>query len=243
MQMQLKKNHYPHVRIQKLLSACAKDYNLVDFSNEDRFGDSVKIFPRFNCPKNLNNFSVIGSCNSLVCILNHDCLFRNHNNLYEFLIWNPSIIKYKKLPLEPVDDEHKRILRLHLGFGYDPVNNDYKVLRIVDFWDLEYFEVKVYSMQAHSWRRVEDRWPCNWESRISWWQWPCHRESRISSRPAFSNGVIHWLVESITGARSLVTFDLITKKFELQTVPFKLQWCTGLQVLGGSLCVSQHTEA
>jgi hypothetical protein len=67
-----------------------------------------------------------------------------------------------------VDDEHKRILRLHLGFGYDHVNNYYKVLRIVDFWDLEYFEVKVYSMKAHSWRRVEDRWPCKRESRISW---------------------------------------------------------------------------
>jgi hypothetical protein len=66
------------------------------------------------------------------------------------VIWNLLIKKHKKLPIEPVDDTHK--LRLHVAaFEYDPVNDDYKVLRIdcqqflnSDDWALEALEVMVY---------------------------------------------------------------------------------------------------
>jgi hypothetical protein len=79
-----------------------------------------------------------------------DCLDCIGDSDYEFVIWNLLIKKHKKLPIEPVDDTHK--LRLHVAaFEYDPVNDDYKVLRIdcqqflnSDDWALEALEVMVY---------------------------------------------------------------------------------------------------
>lgn len=42
------------------------------------------------------------------------------------------------------------------GFGYDHVNDDYKVLRIAQFWDEVVDEVKVYNLKSNSWRRIKD---------------------------------------------------------------------------------------
>ncbi|XP_062166897.1 F-box protein CPR1-like [Alnus glutinosa] len=227
-----------------------KDYYSVNFSDEDRsFGERVKIFPPFIWrQENLNHpsASVIGCCNSLVCIRKYDD---------EVVIWNPSIKKYKKLPNEPdLDhDKHSQIIsafgydpvRLNLAFGFDPVNNDYKVLKIVfvesvkpDNWGLEPqwaieimdpIEIMVYSLKSHSWRRVEDQWPYKEESFI------------CSGPPAFSNGVFHWLVMSAPGVRTLLTFDLTTEKFGVQTFPFESYLNVAFEVLGGSLCVSGNT--
>lgn len=49
-------------------------------------------------------------------------------------IWNPLIRKYTKLPREPVEKpsgfEHSTRT---FAFGHDPQNDDYKVLRVVEF--------------------------------------------------------------------------------------------------------------
>jgi hypothetical protein len=50
-----------------------------------------------------------------------------------------------------------------LAFGYDPVSDDYKVVRVVKFYKnqkisaFDSFEVNVYSLRAHSWRRAQGR--------------------------------------------------------------------------------------
>jgi F-box interacting protein len=214
-----------------------QDYYLVDFSNGDRFGKPVKIFPPFFRPGNLSHTSVVGCCNGLICIQKHNCLDCIGDSDYEFVIWNPLIKKHKKLPFEPVDDTHK--LRLHATFGYDPVNDDYKVLRIEcgqflnsDDWALEAVEVKVYSLKAHSWRRVED-------------QLPYKEESFILSESAFLNGAFHWLVERESGPWTLLAFDLPTEKFGVQTIPFQpfdVNLKVSLEVLGGSLCIFAGTD-
>jgi F-box interacting protein len=151
------------------------------------------------------------------------------------VIWNPSIRKHKKVPFEPVDDKlDKQVVRFNLAFGYDPVNNDYKVLRIVIF-DLEsktksLEEVKVYSLKAHSWRRVKDQLPS--------------KEPFIISSPqsVFTNGAFHWLVKSITRAMTLLTFNLTTEKFGVQKLPFKPNLFAKLEVLEGLLCISAYTR-
>ena len=79
---------------------------------------------------------------------------------FEIVIWNPSIKKYKSLPFEPIEDN---LLEQSLAFEDDPVNNDYKDLVAV-FVTIDYrmkpLEIMIYSLKAHSWRRVEDQWPC-----------------------------------------------------------------------------------
>jgi hypothetical protein len=51
------------------------------------------------------------------------------------VIWNPFIRKYKKLSIEPIQISSGFIGHAHpkLVFEYDPVNEDYKVVRIVKF--------------------------------------------------------------------------------------------------------------
>jgi F-box interacting protein len=220
-----------------------KNYYSVNFSNEDRFGEPVKIFPPLiRRRKNLyhTSISVIGCCNSLVCIRKYD-QYRGSNQV---AIWNPSIKKHKQLPSEPDLDNDKHSL-FNFAFGYDPVNNDYKVLKTafvknvkLDNWGLEPSwanaimqpkKIMVYSLKSHSWRRVEYQWPYKEESFI------------YSGPPVFSNGTFHWLVNSAPGISTLLTFDLTTEKFGVQTFPFESYLHVELEVLGGSLCVSGNT--
>jgi F-box interacting protein len=223
-----------------------KNFFLVKFSSEE-LGKFVKIYSPFYAQENLNDClvsSMIGCCNGLVCIRKYD--YCNP----EILIWNPSIHKYKKLPFEHkqlIADARYNPLQLNIAFGYDSVNNDYKVLRIVflevikwlDEWDdqvqrhrksVEPFEITVYSLKSHSWRKVED-------------QWPYEDESFIRSGPAFSNGAFYWLVTSVpVSTTTLLTFDLTTEKFGVRKFPLEWYLKVTLEVLGGTLCVSATTN-
>ncbi|XP_059441997.1 F-box/kelch-repeat protein At3g06240-like [Corylus avellana] len=193
------------------------NYYLVNFSDQP-----VKVFPPFYQPLfRLQYISsvtkIIGCCNGLVCI---------HGGKYnKTLIWNPSIRKCKKLPFEPTVHAG-RPLEKAFAFGYDPVNNDYKVL-----WIGEEFEVKLYSLNAHSWRRVEDQWP--------------YKDSKTFSNPVYLKGAFYWLVKSTAaGGIRLLAFNLTDEKFQKHALPvpdeveplsFK-----SLKALGGSLLVSKY---
>ncbi|XP_062160995.1 F-box/kelch-repeat protein At3g06240-like [Alnus glutinosa] len=182
-----------------------RDYYLVNFSDEDRFGKPVEIFPPFHHPEIFT--SIINCCD---------------------------VLKIQDITFEPIiialgfHGLHKQPT---FAFGYDPVNNDYKAVRIVVFVGLtnEVGEVKVYSLKAHSWRRVEDRRPC--------------KNSLLSFEMAFSNGALHWLVDVWVDERyrrRVIAFDLTTEKFQDHTPPIESDsnYIGTLEVLGGSLCVS-----
>jgi F-box interacting protein len=116
------------------------------------------------------------------------------------------------------------------AFGYDPVNNDYKVVRIVVFVGLTNevgeVKVKVYSLKAHSWRRIEDKRPC--------------KNSLLSFEMVFSNGALHWcglmngteggLLHSISPPRNSKTIRLQLNQIRIILALWRF--------LGGSLCVS-----
>ncbi|XP_074352814.1 F-box protein CPR1-like [Apium graveolens] len=100
--------------------------------------DPVKTF--------LSGAEFIDSCNGLVCLL------RNNNYI---LLWNPATRKCRELPsptniplpIRPVE-------RYIIGFGYDQVNDDYKVVRFADtrIWGMM---VTVYSLKFNSWTQAE----------------------------------------------------------------------------------------
>jgi F-box interacting protein len=210
------------------------EYYLGNASSENGFGEPVKIIPPFNRSENHKFTSILGCCNGLVFI---------HKTRFEMVIWNPSIKKHKKIPFEPLDDNHKHYLLdlddiysddgFNFGFGYDPVNKDFKVLRIVEFRKSSTpiaVEVKIYSLKANSWKRVED-------------QWPFKEPFNNLHHPAFTNGALHWLGDGPTGPNTiLLTFDLTTEKFGVQTVPLKTLCISDLQAVGDSLCVCAYNE-
>lgn len=99
---------------------------------------------------------VFGSCNGLIAL---------SNSMSELALYNPSTRKLHRLPVSPVEHPAGGGIRGYIfyGFGYDSVNDDYKVVRMVQFRrdeddDIGCFfpyEVKVYSLRTDSWKRVE----------------------------------------------------------------------------------------
>ncbi|KAK1367158.1 F-box domain-containing protein [Heracleum sosnowskyi] len=73
----------------------------------------------------LSDTGVVGTCNGL------HCLFKIVEA--DMFLWNPATRKCKKLPRAPTD--FRRPFEFNWsslsGFGYDAVNDDYKVLRIL----------------------------------------------------------------------------------------------------------------
>ncbi|GLT73196.1 hypothetical protein SLA2020_450700 [Shorea laevis] len=212
-----------------------QEYYSVRFNEDGQFDRPVKI------PQPLRDLThIVGYCNGLVCIQKGGGLAFIPNGKEEIVIWNPWIRKYKKLPIEPIQSPYgfSEYRMPQLALGHDPVNDDYKVLRVVQFHKgYSYpsaFEVKAYSLRAHSWRRVEDEWP--------------YKESLIStnSGAASFNGALHWLVIPVTDeeplSQTLVAFNLATEKFRVYTLPVQTRTCLVLEVLAGRivLCVCQN---
>ncbi|KAM7523253.1 hypothetical protein LguiA_013155 [Lonicera macranthoides] len=96
----------------------------------------------------VNGPTIIGSCNGLLCLTNTD--------EYIFLL-NPTTSKYWKSAVCRIPLGVKYIV---FGFGYGDAKDDYKVVRMVQFYgkDKESFraEVSVYSLKSNSWRRIGD---------------------------------------------------------------------------------------
>jgi hypothetical protein len=98
-------------------------------------------------------------------------------------------------------------------------------VRVVKFYKnrkisaFDRFEVKVYNLRAHSWRRVEDKCPLkNLTINIS-------RRPRVVSLVSL-NGAVHWLVTTGIVGLSLpqttlvvVAFNLAIEKFQVYKLP------------------------
>ncbi|KAK1398925.1 hypothetical protein POM88_008788 [Heracleum sosnowskyi] len=125
---------------------------------------------------------VVGSYNGIICLSN-----RFGNVVY---LWNPSIRKCRKIPI-PGD---LLIIKspIKIGFGYDSISNDYKVLRIV-FGEKDDIVpvVRVYSANADLWR--EFRAPI-----LKSWKFASHLQTKI-----VVNGVLYF-----DGGDELISFDL-----------------------------------
>ncbi|CAL5442270.1 unnamed protein product [Camellia sinensis] len=85
-------------------------------------------------------FYAIGYAKGLFCLFEQD----------RFFLWNPSIRKSMAMPKPTI----KVAFHRH-GFGFDPRNNDYKVVRIVNFYptmEAPTTHIEVYSLNAGSWK-------------------------------------------------------------------------------------------
>jgi F-box interacting protein len=207
------------------------NHYLLNFSDENQ---PVEVFPPLYHPEDLLYHSkIIDCCNGLVC-------FRNRDG-NETVIWNPSIRKYKKLPLEPTGRDlipYCGFAIPHFAFGYDLVNGDYKFIKIMQYFkyvkglhQIKRHQIKsdidvyVYSLKAHSWRRLEDEWP--WKDLI------------FGAGPVYLNNAFHWLVRTMTGGIHLIAFHLTTEKFRQEDAQLP-DLVESLEAWGGSLCVSTY---
>ncbi|XP_074362777.1 F-box protein CPR1-like [Apium graveolens] len=101
------------------------------------------------------SFEIVCSCNGLVCISN-----RATNVIY---LGNPMTRRFKKLPppSDKLDDEY-----CLLGFGFDDISNDYKILRVsvlykmedVDDADDDGYDVLFCVLRAEMYSENDDSW-------------------------------------------------------------------------------------
>ncbi|KAM7528799.1 hypothetical protein LguiB_032209 [Lonicera macranthoides] len=200
-----------------------KDGDSLYSINLDSLDNAVRLNPPLNLYKqSANGITIIGSCNGLLCLTNTD--------EYIFL-WNPTTSKYWKSALcrIPLGVEY-----VVFGFGYDDAKDDYKVVRMVQFYgkDKESFrsEVSVYSLKSDSWRRIGD--------------FPYYLSyERVSG--VLASGALHWVVsrkrrrlERFSGDL-IVAFDLRSEEYSLVPQPeYSIKnFDMKVDVLEGCLCV------
>ncbi|XP_057447492.1 F-box/kelch-repeat protein At3g23880-like [Lotus japonicus] len=96
----------------------------------------------------INIDQIVGSCNGIVCVANH----QNFT-----LFWNPFTRRFKKSP--PL--ENPNILGYTVyGFGYDYFADSYKVVAVFCFeggevWFYHRTQVKVHTLGTNCWRRIQ----------------------------------------------------------------------------------------
>ncbi|XP_074312827.1 F-box protein CPR1-like [Silene latifolia] len=146
--------HRNSLSIEKLLIFIGDDYSFYSVSLETLELAAIKIpfssaWERFSRRKN-----IVGSCNGLLlCIC-------DESSVSEALLINPSTLPCKKVPKLEVPQQ---CLYLSYGFGFDFVNDDYKIVRIAHFlgvrgdgtrWEVMNVSVGVYSLKFDTWKLV-----------------------------------------------------------------------------------------
>lgn len=163
-----------------------------------------------------------GSCNGLLLLQRDD----------DICLLNPSTKKFVNLPYFPVEysdcDDDDYLEKENYGLGYDLINDDYKVVKIVEFRDEggEWVgsKTRVYSLKSNSWGRIRDFPYCLPENRPMW--------------GAFVGGALHTNV--LKNLELIVGFDLSREDYFLVPLPECFDKEVGslhVMVLGGCLCL------
>lgn len=193
-----------------------EDVDSLRDSTPAKVADPVKTF--------LSGAKFVGSCNGLVCLYNSE--------RHEILLWNPATRKCKKLPMP-----QKNILigSSVIGFGYDHVTDDYKVVRTVDS-QVSGIMVSVYSLHNNLWKRAETI------------------TNRLRLTGPFGvcvNGSSYWLAKNddyfysdYSGSGFIVAFDLRVEKHRELPFPSDVDEGSsngiGLIVFDRSVCLIDH---
>ncbi|XP_056689902.1 F-box protein CPR1-like isoform X2 [Spinacia oleracea] len=168
---------------------------------------------------------VLGSCNGLLCLSNGE-----KHGINGTVVYNPVTRKSRQVPASkikiPYGYEH-----LIYGFGYDLVNDDCKVVRVIQYStnrpDSYDSEVKVFSLKASSWRKVQD--------------FP--REYLLCYRRrwgVYVNGCLNWMATlKPDESKLIVSFDLCSEVYKAVLLP---KYSAGevhltVEVLGQCLCL------
>ncbi|XP_059670006.1 F-box/kelch-repeat protein At3g23880-like [Cornus florida] len=143
-------------------------------------------------------FEIIGSCNGLLCIVhcNNDC-----GSAIGVYLWNPTIQKLMRLPPARLSSLLQGLIRQTMGFGFDPVTDDYKVVRIVYPGDRTLPQVDIFSLRTGRWRNISH----------------LGLQYTISdlAPQACLNGAVHWLAEGWV----IVSFHMGNEVFSEIVVP------------------------
>ncbi|XP_050218357.1 F-box protein At3g07870-like [Mercurialis annua] len=200
-----------------------KEHYSIHFDNQ-----SLQTHMRFNSPvlecENINlYFRVIGSCKGMICLADDLAIFT-----YTYVLWNPLIRKFKRLPVPNFTFETHGDFDAFIGFGFDSVGSDFKLLRFVMLRALEGSEkpqprVEVFSLNTGVWKDITGIAP--------------KYEIVGKGTQAFVNGFIHFM--GYRGHRNVILrFHVEDEVFQRIKLPDSLVYGLGTQ-----MCVSRYKES
>ncbi|KVH93642.1 F-box associated domain, type 1 [Cynara cardunculus var. scolymus] len=147
-----------------------------------------------------NDCCIVGSCNGLLCLFHHE--------IGTIALWNPSIRHQLTLPPHPYTRNYSpQSPRVALGFGFDPVTDDYKIVRI-SYYTFKRVEPTsmVYTINTGTWRVIAS---------------PTTRLSNVQCSACFVNGALHWIVTEQDNKDHcyIMSFGLSTEVFGRVLLP------------------------
>nr|XP_043633542.1 F-box/kelch-repeat protein At3g23880-like [Erigeron canadensis] len=154
------------------------------------------------------DFEVVGSCNGILCVVDKQKIFT---------LWNPSIRRKLTIPLPQRYTADTRDLRA-LGFGVDPITDDYKIVMI----SYSQTDPSVYSMKTNTWSIIDS---------------PTMPLKKVMSRACLVNGTLYWVVECTTTEICIMTFDLSINVCGKIEFPEPWDATTKLMIIKDSLAV------
>ncbi|XP_021845313.2 putative F-box protein At3g16210 [Spinacia oleracea] len=141
------------------------------------------------CPSAVNEFFyIIGYAKGIVCLTD------KYQRSDTVLLWNPSIRKYFTLsnPLYRPQMYELFMFNAVVGFGFDPLSNDYKFVRVYNVEGM--WKMHIFVLGTGCWTDAEIT----------------SSFAAIRDTPAtYFNGVLHWLSNDYL----IMRFDLGTEKF------------------------------
>lgn len=165
---------------------------------------------------------LVGSCNGIVCVMIDG--FTNDQFTY---LWNPATKHTMVLPPTIISSFMDRDgVDVSLGFGFDPVGNDYKVVRVLKLRGGS-VRSEVYSVNESAWREVKvpESFP------------------NFGDSDACVKGVLFWVSHP-----GLVTFDLNNEVFEVHHYPeyvretMRLEYACCVREYKGSVVLMINTR-
>jgi F-box interacting protein len=181
------------------------------------------------------------SVNGFFCI--EDCGRVGQNQGIErgrFVLWNPATDECKVIAISPFAYKSPRwdpYIEFH-GFGYDQVNDDYKVIRHIYYFRDSYIDGElweIYCLKSNCWRKLDLDMPT---------QEVCCGGVGVQ---VYTDGVCHWWngnghESEIGGEAYLVSFDLNSETFVKTYIPSNMDYIrpasvsAHLGMLNGSIC-------
>ncbi|CAN1239594.1 F-box/kelch-repeat protein At3g06240 [Linum grandiflorum] len=172
-------------------------------------------------PNGTSNLSIVGCCNGIFCLADG-----NSDGASDIILWNPETSETKILPVSPFAHLRGFVVWGQLekiGFGFDPVTNDFKVVRTLQFspaddddddddddndedcnsWEDETMRSEVYSLRNNSWRKLEGGFA----------------HALLYSISECQDGRFYWWDNGEEGYTEFVSFDVTNEVFETMQVP------------------------
>ncbi|OMO76915.1 hypothetical protein CCACVL1_15374 [Corchorus capsularis] len=160
-----------------------------------------------------DKYAFVGSCNGLHCLRENP---ESDSFECELIIWNPTIEKYIRLPAPSYRDRDvcRFTRRFSIGFGYDSVRDDYKVLRITRSLENGIAVHHLYSLKKNQWERIAPP--------------PDFVRSPNERAMVFVNGVVHCIASSSDYVEQgmefwVLGFDLSNETFKTFVLPESLR--------------------